>query len=201
MLKTYRITHDISSNTIELATLQDGAQVHCQNYHPSQRDELLAASAGEAQAVVDAAGWTDAHIASVLAAEYAVAHPFTPSVVSDAIAKTYSDVDAIYAMAIGNRAEEYKQAEADARAYAAAGYTGTPTAYVSGWAAAKGLTSQQSADAIIARADALVAAKLSLRNQRFTSQAAMSAATTRAELDTAVAAWNAFVAATKVALA
>lgn len=120
---------------------------------------------------------------------------------SSAIAKTYADVDEVYTIAIGNRAEEYKQAEADARAYAAAGYTGTPTAYVSGWATAKGLTNQQSADAIIARADALTAAKLSLRNQRFVSQAAMSAATTRSELDAAVATWDAYVAATKAALA
>lgn len=120
---------------------------------------------------------------------------------ASAIAKTYADVDDVYALAIGNRAEEYKQAETDARAYAAAGYTGTPTAYVSGWAAAKGLTNQHSADAIIARADALTAAKLSLRNQRFTSQAAMTTATAHAELDTAIAAWDSYVAVTKVALA
>lgn len=198
---TYEITRDLASNTIELTILQDGAQVSCRNYHPSQRDELLADSNGEAQTVVTEAGWTDAYIASVLAAEYAQAHPFTPAAVSAAISKTYTDVDTIYALAIGNRAEEYKQAEADARAYAASGYTGTPTAYVSGWATTKGLTNQQSADAIIARADALTAAKLSLRNQRFVSQAAMLAATTRAELDTAIAAWDAFVASTKVSLA
>lgn len=136
----------------------------------------------------------DARIAAITAAAL-------PNAKSAAIAKTYADVDAIYDIAIGNRAEEYKQAEADARAYMAAGYTGTPTTYVSGWATAKGLTNTQSADAIIARADALMAAKLSLRNQRFTSQASINAATTLIEIDTAIAAWDVFIAATKAALA
>lgn len=70
---TYEITRDLASNTIELTILQDGAQVSCRNYHPSQRDELLADSNGEAQAIVTEAGWTDAYIASVLAAEQAAA--------------------------------------------------------------------------------------------------------------------------------
>lgn len=136
----------------------------------------------------------DARLAAITAAAL-------PNAKASAIAKTYSDVDAIYDLAIGNRAEEYKQAEVDARAFKAAGYTGTPSAYVSGWAAVKGLTNTQSADAIIARADALTAAKLSLRNQRFTSQASINAATTSIEVDTAIAAWDVFIAATKAALA
>lgn len=73
MPKTYRITHDIASNTIELTIIQDGAQVHCQNYHPSQRDELLLASEGVAAPYVQIAGWTDAYIADLLAQEQAEA--------------------------------------------------------------------------------------------------------------------------------
>lgn len=119
---------------------------------------------------------------------------------NEAIAATYEDVDAIYALAIGNRGEEYKQAEVDARAFKSAGYSGTVSPYVAGWAAVKGLTNQQSADAIIARADALAAAKLSMRNQRFTSQAAMQNAADQAQLDAAVAEWRAFTASIKTAL-
>lgn len=78
---TYEITRDLASNTIELTVLQDGAQVSCRNYHPSQRDELLADSNGEAQTVVTEAGWTDAYIASVLAAEQAAADLLLPDAV------------------------------------------------------------------------------------------------------------------------
>jgi len=117
-----------------------------------------------------------------------------------AIAKTYSDVDAIYTAAVGNREAEYIQAEQDARAFKAAGYVGTPSAYISGWATVKSITNQAATDAIIAKADALQTAKLSLRNTRFTSQAAIQNSTTQAQLDTAVATWNAFISTTKTSL-
>lgn len=70
---SYIINRDVSSNTIELITLVDGVKQSCRNYHPSQRDELLANSNGAAQSIVSQAGWTDAYIASVLAAEQTAA--------------------------------------------------------------------------------------------------------------------------------
>lgn len=122
--------------------------------------------------------------------------------VASAIVKTYSDVDALYAVAVGNRAEEYRQAETAALAYQAAGYAGAVSEYISSWATTNPpMTNAQSADAIIARAAALRSAMVSVRTQRFVSQAAMRAATTHAELDMAIATWNTFVAATKAALA
>lgn len=117
-----------------------------------------------------------------------------------AVAKTYSDVDGVYAAAVGIREHEYLQAETDARAFKASGYAGTPTAYVSGWATVKGLTNQQSADAIIARADALQVAMLAMRNQRFVSQKAMTDAASPEALSMVVAEWNAFIAATRAGL-
>lgn len=118
-----------------------------------------------------------------------------------AIAKCYPDIDAIYADAVGNRTEEYKDAESDARAFKAAGYTGTVTDYVHDFAlhnpTGTEQTDQWAADQIIARADAFASAKLSMRSQRFASQAAMRAATTNAELDSAVNAWNSFIATTR----
>lgn len=122
-----------------------------------------------------------------------------------AIAATYEDVDAIYALAIGNRGDEYREAEAQARAYAAAGYSGTPSVYITAYATsnATGVTqsNQWAADAIIARADALHAAQAALRTQRFASQADMRGAADYAELDAAVAAWGAFVQGVRASLA
>lgn len=144
--------------------------------------------------------WTPAMTAAYVASQPPI--PTVADLVTRTIAKTYADVDALYATAVGNRAEEYRQAEAAALAYQAAGYSGAVSEYVSSWAASNPpMTNAQSADVIIARAAALRSAMAAVRTQRFVSQAAMRAATTRAELDTAVAAWDAFVAATRTALA
>ena len=120
--------------------------------------------------------------------------------VKKAVAGTYTDVDAIYAAAVGNRAPEYEQAEQAALAYQAAGYTGTASPYVADYAIAAGITDQQSADLIIARAAGLRAAAQSMRSQRFTSQKAMRDATTQAGLDVAVATWDAFIAQVRASL-
>jgi hypothetical protein len=143
------------------------------------------------------AEWTPAVVAAV-----APVLPTLGDSKESAIAKTYADVDDLYAYAVGNREQEYLRAEVEARAYKATGYTGTVSPYTSGWGAAQtpAMTGQQSADAIIAKADALAAAKLALRNTRFTSQAAMRAATTQSELDAEVAAWDAFCATVKAGL-
>jgi hypothetical protein len=122
--------------------------------------------------------------------------------IAAAIAKTYTDVDAVYVLAVGSREPEYRDAEAAAREYQAAGYTGTASPYISGWASSQTppLTDQEAADAIIAKADALATAKIALRNTRFTAQAALRAATTQAELDAAVAAWGVFIAQVRTSL-
>lgn len=119
-------------------------------------------------------------------------------ILAPALAKPYADIDAVVRDAVGNRTEEYKDAEADARAYKAAGYIGTIPPSVNCYAqhnlTGSAQTGQWAADDIIARADAFSAAKLSMRESRFASQFAMRAATTNAELDAAVAAWNSFIA-------
>lgn len=148
------------------------------------------------QAEIDAAVLAETFIVNV-----EVLPPLADEIAA-AVAKTYADVDAVYALAVGNREPEYREAEADARAYKAAGYTGTASQYISGWASVQTpvLTNTQAADAIIAKADALTAAKLALRNTRFTTQAAMRAATTHAELLTAIATWDAFIASVKASV-
>lgn len=122
----------------------------------------------------------------------------------DAIARTYPDVDAVYEAAIGRRATEYAEAEADARAFAAAGYTGDTTQYVTGFAQSNptgvAQTNEWAARQIIGRADAFKQAQLAMRNTRFVRQADMRAATTYAELQTAVAGWNTFIAQLRASL-
>lgn len=125
-----------------------------------------------------------------------VVHQLQPQI-DAAIAKTYQDVDAIYTAAVGNRTDEYQEAEKAARAYVAAGYTGPVSQYVSDFALSNPTGVAQSnawsADQIIARADAFHAAKLSMRSKRFSSQAGMRAATTMEELNAAVTNWSGFV--------
>lgn len=124
--------------------------------------------------------------------------------IAAAIAATYRDVDAVYVDAIGQRGPEYLDAEVDARAFVAANYVGTPTDYVRGFAAHNPTrqiqTNRWAADNIIARADAFLGAKLSMRNTRFAHQAEMRAASTAADLATAVAAWNGYITALRAQL-
>lgn len=124
-----------------------------------------------------------------------------PARINAAVAKCYPDIDAIYTDAVGNRTEEYRDAESDARSFKAGGYVGVASDYVHDFALKNPTgavqTDQWAADQIIARADAFASAKLSMRSQRFASQAAMRAAATDAELDAAVSDWNSFIATTR----
>lgn len=120
------------------------------------------------------------------------------SLQAKSINKPYADIDAVVRDAVGNRTEEYKAAEADARAYRAAGYAGAVPPSVDCFAQHNptGIvqTGQWAADDIIMRADAFAVAKLAMRQMRFSSQSAMRSATTSAELDAAVAGWTSFIA-------
>jgi hypothetical protein len=121
-----------------------------------------------------------------------------------AVAKTYADVDSVVRDAVGLRFEEYKDAEIDARAFAASGYAGDAPESVACHARSNptgvAQTDQWAADQIIARADAFAAAKLSMRSNRMDRQADMRAATTASELASAGAAWDSFIATTRAQL-
>jgi len=71
---------------------------------------------------------------------------------------------------------EYVEREAAARAYVAAGYTGDPTIWVHSFATSTGRTDSQAADLIIAQANALRAALVSLGAQRMRKYLIASAA-------------------------
>lgn len=121
-----------------------------------------------------------------------------------AIAQTYADVDAIIAAAVGNRVEEYRDAESAARAYVAAGYSGDVDRSVSTYAqynpTGQVQTNQWAADQIIARADVFRSAQLDMRDQRFISQAGMRTATTQTELQAAIDTWGKFITDTRANL-
>ncbi|MCC6071467.1 hypothetical protein ACFSQU_18160 [Massilia sp. GCM10020059] len=124
--------------------------------------------------------------------------------IAAAIAKTYADVDSIYTAAVGQRTQEYADAEAAARSFVVSGYSGSASEYVSDYALQNATgevqTNAWAADQIIARADAFHAAKLAMRSARFARQAQMREATTAEELASAIGGWDDFIAATRAQL-
>lgn len=106
-----------------------------------------------------------------------------------------ADADAIYTAELGNRATEYAEAEAQARAYVAAGYSGDVPSYVQAWADATGNTAQWAADSIVAKADIWSAVQAELRAERLSKKEAARNAEDFDALDTLRTEWLAFVAA------
>lgn len=123
---------------------------------------------------------------------------------ASAIAATYADVDAVTRAAVGDRAEEYRDAEAAARAFVLAGYEGDVDESVSSYALYNPTGQEQSnrwaADQIIARADAFRAAQKTMRTRRFAGQADIRQADSPEALALAVEAWNKFIAGIRAAL-
>jgi hypothetical protein len=124
--------------------------------------------------------------------------------IDTAVVQCYADVDAVTRAAVGGRTEEYRDAEAAARAFVSAGYEGDVDSDVSSFAehnpTGQVQTNAWAADQIIARADAFRAAQKAMRAKRFECQACMRAATTQEQLAAAVAAWRAFIAGIRSAL-
>lgn len=115
---------------------------------------------------------------------------------ADALRRIDQDADAIVRDVIGDRGEEYRQAEADALAFQAAGFTGPAPASVAVWAQASGMTEQAAAEDVLAQAAAWRAALLAIRQSRLTAKAGVRAGT----VDDALAAWSTFVAGIRLQL-
>lgn len=112
--------------------------------------------------------------------------------------KVDADADAIYAAAIGNRATEYSEAEAQATAFKAAGYTGTVPAFVANWLSnnTKGFTTAlQAADDILAQATAWRGAATAIRGNRLLAKKNITN-----DVPTAMAQWDGFVVAIRSSL-
>lgn len=114
--------------------------------------------------------------------------------IASAILRIDIDTDAIYGAVLGNRAQEYTLAEADATAYKSAGYPGTVPASVQCWATAKSWTARQAADDILATASAWRLAQAAIRAQRLSSKEAVRATIDAAGVNTAMEGWAGFVA-------
>lgn len=119
---------------------------------------------------------------------------------AEAVQRIDSDVDRIYAAVIGNRQAEYEAAEREAQAYADVGYEGDVPPLVQAWATAKAWTGQQAADDILAQAVAWRGAQAQIRAARLALKEQARMAADAAGVETALAAWTAFVAAARAQL-
>lgn len=108
-----------------------------------------------------------------------------------------ADTDAIYRAVQGDRAMEYVLAESDAKAYKAAGYTGTVPDSVASWASAKGQTATWATDDILTTATGWRQAQSAIRATRLTCKEQARAAT---DLAPVVAQWAGFLMTVKAAL-
>lgn len=123
--------------------------------------------------------------------------PPTPAQLqADALRQVDADADAIVRDVVGGRAEEYRQAEAEAQAFEAAGFTGEVPGMVAVWAQASGMTAQAAAQDILAQSAAWRGALLAIRQARLTAKAVVRSG----DVNGALATWGAFVVAIRLQL-
>lgn len=121
--------------------------------------------------------------------------------VSAALLQIDRDTDRIILETIGARAEEYRQAEADALGYQSAGYAGPVPAFVADHQAAKGTwTAQQAADDILATAAAWRAAQAQIRANRLMCKELARRSVDDTGLKAALAQWAGFVVSIRASL-
>jgi hypothetical protein len=118
--------------------------------------------------------------------------PPTPAEIKVAnLKKIDANVDLLYALAIGNRATEYSEAEVQATSYKNTGYSGTTPPYVASWLSynTKGLTTaQQAADDILTQASTWRSASSAIRSNRLAAKKNLAN-----DVPTAMAQWEGFV--------
>jgi hypothetical protein len=112
---------------------------------------------------------------------------------TDAARKIDADADRIYGDVLGNRGEEYKAAEADAKTFKAVGYSGNAPAGVSSWVAASGMTAQGAADDILTTAENWRGAMSQIRANRLLRKKEVERAADQEEISAALIAWGYFV--------
>ena len=109
------------------------------------------------------------------------------------LTKIDADTDAIYNAVIGERANEYNDAAAQAKAFKDMMYVGTAGNKVVSWATAKGWTNTQAADDILAQAAQWRSAEDAVRSNRLARKEAARNATTGSSLITIEGDWVTFV--------
>ena len=117
-----------------------------------------------------------------------------------ALLKIDSETDKVYGDVVGNKGEEYRSAESDAKAFIAANYIGAAGGGVTSWATAKGWTTTQAANDIIAQATAWRGAQAAIRANRLARKEAARAAADLAALNAITAQWSGFLTAIRTQL-
>lgn len=153
-------------------------------YDPAIHDENIPADAEEitteqhAQLLADqSAGATIQTDANGYPVAVFPPPPSLDQIKADLCARIDREADAARLKIAGDplRVIEYQKAEEEAAAYKAAGYTGTVPPMVLSWAEAKGWTSQQATDDILAVAAAWRQALYSLRDIRLKGKESVKA--------------------------
>ncbi len=101
-----------------------------------------------------------------------------------------AEADSLITQVVGARATEYERAEREALAFIASGYSGAAPDMVQSDADAYGRSARQSADLIIAQAQAWRASQSQLRTARLAAKAQVGSAQVHADLDAAHQAWQ-----------
>lgn len=117
-----------------------------------------------------------------------------------AILKIDADTDKVYGDVVGNKGEEYRSAEADAKAFVAANFVGAAGGGVTSWATAKSWTNTQAANDIISQATAWHGAQNAIRANRLARKEAVKAAVDLAALAAVTAQWSGFLTAIRTQL-
>jgi hypothetical protein len=107
-----------------------------------------------------------------------------------------ASADAIIRATIGDRGEEYSQAEADAQAFAAVDYTGDVPLSIAIWMQTSGMSAQAATDDILAQAEAWRGALMQIRAARLQAKAIARAG----DIECAIDDWNTFDAQIRTAL-
>jgi hypothetical protein len=185
MMRTYaRIQADLVAELF--TTDEDIAEL----FHP----DLVWVDVGAAQPAV---GW--AYAGGVFSPPPSSV-PTLAEQIAAAVRQIDADADRIYGDVLGNRGEEYKAAEADAKAFKTAGYSGAAPVGVASWVAASGMSAQSAADDILVTAEAWRDAMGQIRTQRLWHKEQARRAVDRTALDLALAQWSGFVAAMRIGL-
>lgn len=111
---------------------------------------------------------------------------------SNAVVAIDREVDAIYAAALGNRGQEYTDAESQARSFAATGFVEPAPHPVDAWAKAKGWDSKRAAEDIIDAAEQLRAAMHSIRAARLLQKELIKSASELAQVRQSMSVWAQF---------
>lgn len=138
--------------------------------------------------------------AAAWAAQQATDAPTLGAVQADAMRRIDADVDAVVIAVVGARVDEYSQAEAQARDYAAGGYTGDVPPYVADHAGVREWTAQAAADDILATATAWRGAQAAMRAARLARKQAVRTAADAEAVRAELVTWRGTINAIRTAL-